>query len=233
MNVDQLLEVMEVAIPVDRSGDVEVRQFDVSPAEEQFQRLRTAITGDQRVCPAGRYTGLWRSGVLWMSDTPDERTDSLICLCHARRLGARTALVNGLGLGSVLRGLMAVGVASIDVVEVDQDVINLVGPTCMRLAASHGADLRIHRGNAYTIKLDGQWDIVWSDIWESVSSSNLSEMDRLTRRYRNRCRWHGHWGRELILNGMRPTTYQCGNCPEFGIILKCAYEMQTITNLEL
>lgn len=219
MDRDQLLEAMAVDLPLGRSGDVEVRQFEVSPEAEAFQRLRTLVTGDQRVCPAGTYTALYRSGVLWMSDTPDERMDSLICLCRVRSMGARTALVNGLGLGSILRGLVAVGVNKIDVVEVDQDVINLVGPTCMNWAAFHNVGLRIHHGDAYTHDVDGRtdtwWDIVWSDVWESASEANLAEMGRLFTRYLGRCAWHGQWARELILERDR-TTYFCNECPKFG-----------------
>ena len=228
MNHGQLLAEMLVDVPPGVSGDVEIRQFVVSRAAEQAQMLRVALTGDQRMCPAGTYTALYRYGQLWMSDTPDERTDSLICLCHAAHIGARTALVNGLGLGSVLRGLMAIGIATIDVVEIDPDVIALVGPTCMRLAVDRGVELRIHQGDAYTIVLDGRWDVVWSDVWEYSSIANLDDMDRLVRRYRGRCDWHGQWARELILDSSVPSTYFCGRCLSFGRPAMCVYQATKI-----
>lgn len=228
-NTHDLLDSMIVDLPAGRSGTVEVRTFIVSPEDEAMQRLRCAVNGSTRYCPTGTYTALYRNGMLWMSDTPDERTDSLICLCHAARIGAESALVNGLGLGSVLRGLMAIGVRRLDVVEIDPDVIALVGPTYQRLCADAGVELHIYPGDAYTIELDGAWDIVWSDIWVDVCSTNLAEMDRLVRKYDARCCWHGQWGRELIYEmrrGFRETSYACGSCARFGHDAECSYDFE-------
>jgi hypothetical protein len=44
-----------------------------------------------------------------------------------------------------------------------------------------------------------RWDVAWSDIWESIDSDNLPDMDRLHQYYRKRAKWHGMWARKECL----------------------------------
>lgn len=71
-------------------------------------------------------------------------------------------LKTGLGLGCVVRGLLAVPeVTHIDVVEIDQKIIDVVG-------AEFAGDPRvtITHGDALELRPDGRrWDFAWHDIW--------------------------------------------------------------------
>lgn len=81
-------------------------------------------------------------------------------------------LITGLGLGCVVRGLLASpDVERIDVVEIDGDILNAVGP-------EFAGDPRVvlHHGDALTIELDPAlaWDFAWHDIWTHIAERNLN-----------------------------------------------------------
>lgn len=70
-------------------------------------------------------------------------------------------LVTGLGLGCVVRGLLAKpDVERIDVVEIDGDILDRVGPEFAR-----NPRVRLHLGDALRFPADGRWDYAWHDIW--------------------------------------------------------------------
>lgn len=184
------------------SGDVEIRQFEVSPADSSRAVLTAMMHGRGYVWP-GTYTALYRNGGLWMSNTPDEQRDHNAPVRHAR--GAQTALVGGLGIGMVIAGFLAVGVKHIDVVEIDADVIAVVGPQVQALAARYGATVNIHQGDMYAIKWPTGtcWDVAWFDIWEAMCGDNLPLMTKLARSYGRRTGWQGFWGREETIRYMK------------------------------
>lgn len=193
-------EAMHVTVPAGTSGNVEVRQFTVTPADAERDMIRAFFQG--RHTPAGTYTALHRSGYLWMSDTPDEQRDHYRPVREAERRRATRVLVNGLGLGMVVAAMLTIeSVEHIDVVDIDPDVIALVGPHYEQMATTMGKTVTIHHGDAYTMTWPAgvQWDVAWSDIWPDLRLTNLGDMTRLSRRYRHRVNWHGYWGRELLL----------------------------------
>ncbi len=157
---------------------------------------------------------------LVMSDTPDELTDhGPIILRAASAPAPLRVLVNGLGLGCVVKGLLALQqVATIDVVEIDWDLIRLVGPyylgrrvvrrhlnSCIR---SRDGRLRIHHADAFTKTWpkDASWDLVWHDVWDFVDPANLNDEEKarpgtyeaLRRKYAKLCGWQGSWAEELL-----------------------------------
>lgn len=98
-------------------------------------------------------------------------------------------LVTGLGLGCVVRGLLAKPeVDHVDVVEIDPDIIKVVG-------AEFRGDPRvtIYRGDALSIALPAaKWDFAWHDIW--CEGDGLQRLHfRLMRRFKNRCGPQGAW----------------------------------------
>ncbi len=100
-------------------------------------------------------------------------------------------LVTGLGLGCVVRGLLAKPhVDHIDVVEIDTDIIRVIGP-------EFDAEPRvsIHRGDALTIKLDGSWDFAWHDLWTEEGDGRALHLmhAKLLKRYQKRVRRQGAW----------------------------------------
>lgn len=191
-------DAMAVTVPDGASGDVEVRRYEVGNAAAAWSFLRD-MAG--RGVPAGTYAGLYRRGHLWMSDTPDEKRDHLPILRTARGWGAERVLVNGLGLGMVVGGLLNnETVRHIDVVEIDPDVIALVGLHYRAMAEAAGKTVTVHHGDAYTIRWPAgmTWDCAWHDVWKDLCTDNLKQMATLHRRYGRRVKWQGSWGRSLL-----------------------------------
>jgi spermidine synthase len=127
-----------------------------------------------------------------MSDTPAEL---LAHLDFIYRADGRV-LVNGLGLGLVLKGLLLKpAVRHVDVVEIDQDIIKLVWPTyCTDPRA------QLHHADAFIIQWpkESRWDFAWHDIWPALCTDNLPEITRLKRKYARKVGWQAAWGQAYI-----------------------------------
>jgi hypothetical protein len=146
----------------------------------------------------GTYTQLIVDGQLWMSDTDAECSDHLPVLGAVRISRAKRVLINGLGLGVVLTGVLSFDhVEHIDVVEIDPRVIKLIGP-------HFAGDDRVNliTADAYAQSkawpVGTRWDVVWHDIWPDINAGNLDGMKRLHRSYGKRCGWQGSWSRPQI-----------------------------------
>ncbi len=190
-------------LPSGRSGNVEIGRIEVSEEDAKLRRLRMIINGRWGVHRSGTYTALYRDGALWMSDTWDERIDLHGVLEQAVSTQTRSVLINGLGIGMLVNALLHVpSVERIHVVEIDPDVIALVEPHYQKLAFEQGKTLVVHQGDAYTIKIsvpiEGKIDIVWHDVWETISLDNLEGMTKLHRRYARRAVWQQSWKRPYL-----------------------------------
>lgn len=97
-------------------------------------------------------------------------------------------LVTGLGLGCVVRGLLANrDVDQIDVVEIDDDILRVIGPEFAR-----DPRVTLHHGDALTIDIQGRWDCAWHDLW--TEDGRLQRLHiRLFMRFRDRCGPQGAW----------------------------------------
>lgn len=121
-----------------------------------------------------------------MSDNPKELRRHLpaVLAAHGR------VLVSGLGLGCVVRGLLAnPRVSHIDVVEIDRHVLEMVGGSFdgePRVAMHHG-DARTYRWPAGT-----RWDLAWHDVWDERDALDLVHAELLAR-YRRRVAHQGAW----------------------------------------
>ena len=189
---------MAVDIPTGSHGPVTVEKFTV---EDNLQNM---MLGWRR-CQPGIYTSLRRNGRLWMSDTSAERMDHLSAALEIERRGGRV-LLGGLGLGMILRAaILTKGVTHIDVVEIDADVIALVGPHYQKMAAERNISLTIHQADLMTIKWPSSthWNVAWFDIWPELCTDSLDEMASLRRSYGRRADWCDCWGRELLLSRRR------------------------------
>lgn len=181
-------------------GPWEVRTFEVA---DDLTNMRLMMQG--RYCTPGTYTGLFHDqrGVV-MSDTTAEIRD--LADLFWREPGGRV-MVSGLGLGCVVSGLLArAEVEAVDVVEIDPDVIALIG--------SQLADprLTIHEGDALTYQWPKgtRWDFAWHDVWDDLNTDNLSSPDAvpcsyaaLNRRYGQWARMQGAWGQRLLRSERR------------------------------
>lgn len=193
---------MTVTLPEGTCGDTAIRRFTVE-RDNLARVFSNSYGGRGRGLRQGDvYTGLYRKGELWMSDTPDEKYDHAEALHQAHARQARRVLINGLGLGMVVKALLNMEhVEHIDVVDIDPNVIALVAGHYAEMAAAAGKTLTVHEGDAYTIKwpVGTRWEIAWHDIWVDLSTENLPGMTLLHRRYGHRVAWQGSWGKELLL----------------------------------
>jgi spermidine synthase len=144
----------------------------------------------------GTYTMLRKNGRIWMSDTRAEISDHMEAIIHIRR--AEKVLIHGLGLGMVLNAaLNQESVREVTVVELEPEVIELVGEHYMKKAADAGKQLTLLCDDAYTWtpSPNTKWDVVWHDIWPDMCPDYLKDMTKLHRRFGRRTNWQGSWGR--------------------------------------
>lgn len=198
-------DLMKVTVPEGEVDGLRIEKFEVT-GRERWNRYDERMYG--RGCKPGTYIKLVDYSkedhlgrpLLWMSDTTAERND------HAEPLAyieageeVERVLINGLGLGMVLSGVLSyLHVKHVDVVEADKRVIELVGPHYLK-----DDRVRIHHADAYEQTANWprgtRWDVAWSDIWPDISDENIEGMDRLHKFYRPRTVWHGMWARKRCL----------------------------------
>lgn len=189
-----LTDLMAVTIPEGTHGSVAVERFEVP--KESF----AAFQFGARAPLPGTYTRLMRNRSLWMSDTHAERRDHMSAAIEMQRRGGRV-LVGGLGLGMIVQVALSLpDVTHVDVVEVDADVIALIGPHYEAMAEANGKTLAIHHDDLYAKKWapGTRWNVAWFDIWRDLCTDNLTDMAKLARSYGRRTDWHGCWGKELL-----------------------------------
>ena len=174
-------------VPEGECGDYRIEHFSVD--EDAARRTAIRAWRDEYV-PAGDYTRLMRGRTVVMSDTPMEKRTNWWIMHHAKG----HVLLNGLGIGMVLRAILAKPeVISVTVVEKAPEVIELVGPTF-----SSDPRLTVIAADAleYQPPKDLRFDIVWHDIWDFICADNLPEMHRLHRKYGRRCAEQASWCRD-------------------------------------
>lgn len=193
-----------IGVPQD-SGKWHIDTFAVNEQNAIEQAIRMQY-GDSpgRGVPEGEYLRLWfndpnEEGVdqktTMMSNTPDEVNDHTDPFVHAKG----DVLVHGLGLSCVVSGLLAKPeVTHIDVVDLSEDIINMVGP-----AYADEPRVTIHHGDAMTYEwpADKRWNYVWHDIWAKISDGNLDPAKAeygityfdLFDRFRDRCDRQNAW----------------------------------------
>lgn len=179
---------IDINVPDDISNDWRVESFEVEEGDFS-QTISMFKTG--RGVPTGNYKRLMRGGTCVMSNTPDEIRDFMRFV----RIATGSVLVNGLGLGVLLKALLdKPEVTDVTVIEKSEDVIKLVAPTYLN-------DSRVIIINAdafeYKAPKGKRYNAVWHDIWDNICSDNLNEMKTLHRKYGRKtdyqeswCRWH-------------------------------------------
>lgn len=97
-------------------------------------------------------------------------------------------LVTGLGLGCVVRGLLAKqDVDQIDVVEIDDGILRVIGPEFAK-----NPRVNLHHGDALKIDLPGKFDFAWHDLWKE--GDGLQRLHaRLFIKYLRQCGPQGAW----------------------------------------
>lgn len=184
----------KVDVPEGQSGNWKVELFEVTERDAEFHNLRAFMHPGGRPIVPGTYTRLARNGHVVMSDTKAEIDD------HAepiRRANNGRALVNGLGLGVILQGILdEPEIEHLTVIEKSSDVIALVAAHWLD---RYGDRLTIIHADAFDWQppKNIRYCVAWHDIWDDITSDNLPDMHRLHRKYGRRCVWQGSWCRYL------------------------------------
>ncbi len=212
LNKDHEWRRFQVDYPEARQGDMGIEVYKI-PRDDLARARTVRDEGMERDPGFGTFRRLVRYNVgpperhrrypwttVWMSDTRaeiHEHYDFFRKVELASAFGqARRILINGLGLGVVVHGVLTYpGIEHIDVVEYDPSVIALVGPLIQ------DTRVQIHHASAFDIEWPRgtRWDLAWHDIWPYISGDNLPEMDRLYKKYKGRVKWQGSWQREGCL----------------------------------
>jgi hypothetical protein len=178
-------------------GPWRISTFTLSRDDVLMMNLRYIRDGQNwMVCPPGTYRRLTHQarGVI-MSNTPMEIYTSQEAIRDAKG----RVLVNGLGLGMIVEAMLhKPEVLAIDVVEIEPQIIKLVGPHLRRLAKSLGKELTLIHGSAelHQPAAGVKYDFAWHDIWDQIDDDNLPQMTRLVRRYRPIAEKQGVWSRD-------------------------------------
>lgn len=189
----------QCSVPDGKAGPWKIDTFTLTRDDVLMMNMRAARDGnDYLMCHPGTYKRLTheRRGCV-MSNTPMERRTAVEAFHNA----AGRVLINGLGLGMVLEGVLAKPeVTDVTVIELDPDVISLVGP---HFAAD--PRLRIINADAYLwVPPKGEkWDYAWHDIWDDINADNLPLMSKLTRKYARRAAKQGAWSRAEVRREVR------------------------------
>jgi len=185
---------IEVGIPDGEHGNARITTFEVTKEGADFHNMRCLMKGQyyRQIVP-GTYKRLTIENELVMTNTPAEVRDHTGFIHAAQRHGG-DILINGLGLGMVLKAILEFdNVTSVTVIEKSEDVIALTGPSFIsnpRVVIVHADALewKAPKGKRYSV--------VWHDIWNSISADNLPTMAKLHRKYGGRCDWQSSWGRK-------------------------------------
>jgi spermidine synthase len=182
-------------IPEGEKGNVQIRHFNVSDRDAAATALRAVVTrGREEPVLAGRYCKLLVGNEVMMSDTSMEKRTNYEVVCQARG----HVFIAGLGIGMILVPILAKPeVTKITVVERSQDVIDLVSP--------HFSDHRLEVIHAdvfdYKPSKGVRYDVVYHDIWATLSPSDLEEMTKLHRKYGRYLKpggWQESWRRDEL-----------------------------------
>jgi len=155
----------------------------------------SAIMSTMRGSPLspGRICQLLVRNQLAMSDGENEfRTNQLVGW-KARG----DVLIAGLGIGMIVLPIMAKPeVRTITIVEKEPDVRALVEGPIRRALGDRAAALRVETADIFDWKPTGQFDTIYFDIWNEMSTDDLPTITKLKRQYRKALRpggWMGAW----------------------------------------
>lgn len=180
-------------VPDGTSGPWTIDTFSVSEHDARMFNIGVMRTPYLFIDP-GTYRRLrHESRGTVMSNTPMEVSTNTWAYFQARG----RVLVNGLGLGMFLEGILSKpSVTYVRVIELDEHVIRLVGP-------HFRSDPRVEivHADAYTYrpKRGETFDYAWHDVWDHIDEDNLPLMAKLGRKYNKRvAAAQGFWARDII-----------------------------------
>ena len=188
-----MTSAINVTTPDGTCGPWSIESFEITKEGADSFNLRLAFQGmpQHHYAVPGKYKKLMHKdrGVV-MSNTPMEVRTNTAFINAAKG----HVLINGLGLGMVLHAIMdKPEVTKVTVVELDLDVIALTAPHFRE----HIESGRLHIINADCFKhvppKGERYDVVWHDIWDTISDENLFEMTKLRLKYAKRTKLQLCW----------------------------------------
>lgn len=168
-------------------GLARISKFNVTRDEARLFNLRCVMDGNAgAMITEGEYVRLYVDNELYMSDTPMEKRTNMEFISKANG----DVMIAGLGIGLILHNLRESvkngKVHSITIYEKYQDVIDLVSPIYSDMPIVYKcADIL-----EYKPSRSERYDVIYFDIWPSISYENLPEMKLLANR------WKFHLNRE-------------------------------------
>lgn len=174
-------------------GDWLIDAFEIDREGARWHNLRCAMNGNpDGYVREGHYKRLVHKqrGTI-MSNTDMEVATNREAYANA----TGRVLINGLGLGMILEAILSKpDVTYVRVIEAEQDVIDLVGPT---FANDPRVEI-IHADAMEYLPAKGErFDYVWHDIWDAICTDNLDQMTTLSRRYSRFTKKQGFWARDI------------------------------------
>lgn len=181
-------------IPCGKSGNWAIEKFNVSKDDAKGFNLRASFANHlNRPIQPGIYTKLTYNNSTIMSDTPAEIQDCIRFMYKARG----SVLVNGLGLGVVIEGLILnAAVKCITIIEKSPAVISLVA----KHLTNKNKNITIIEADAFKWKSPKGliYDSVWHDIWPNICGDYWESIKKLHRKYARRCKYQDSWCRNEI-----------------------------------
>jgi hypothetical protein len=194
---------MRDILPEGRSGNVRLEHYKVTELGAAAHNIRHAQNGspEMAIYP-GTFVRLIVGKELMMSDAPYEAQSNRDLIEGARG----KVLIAGLGMGMVLVPVLRnPEVTSVTVVEKSKHVIKLVEKPLLAngpFTENEKMKLVVVQGDINTFKPKASsYDFIYFDIWPTISSKNLPEIDSLKKRYRKSLRPGGEmrvWVEDLI-----------------------------------
>jgi hypothetical protein len=160
----------------EKCGSVFISRYIYEDARNPLYNLRLVRDGlsFMRMYDGG-YVRMHVRGELMMSDTVFERHTNSEFINAAKG----NVLIAGLGIGMVLHNILdKPEVTRVTVVEINKDVITLVG------AKFQHEKLTIVNGNIFTFNTQEKYDAIYFDIWPTISQDNLEDMRKLHIKFR-------------------------------------------------
>ena len=198
MTVAEPYDLGKISTPDGQVGQWSLSSFSISPQEAMIANFNKPNIFWVR---AGEYRKLCRDKTVVMSNTPMEIKTNRVVL---RKCGKRN-LINGLGMGMALEAMLRVPhVEYVRVIEYSKDVIELVGKTFAndpRVEIIHADAFK------YSPAKGEKFDFVWHDIWDYITSDNLTEMATLGRKYGKRCGGNQEFWAKDLCKDLRGTMY--------------------------
>lgn len=176
-----LIKSLNEVLPNGKQGNVEVNSFTVKEEEVKTLKMRSMMSFSYQEYydfEAGTYKRLIVDNEVMMSTTPMEIRSNREVMTKANG----HVLIAGLGLGMIVLPIQdKLNVKSITIIEMNKNVIDLVGKTLPL-----NDKVKIIPGNIFDFILEKgmKYDTVYFDIWESTCPDNWEEMKTLTKKFK-------------------------------------------------